>query len=73
MESESSNKQQLDGLDITRRKWAAEKARGEWARAAQRQAERERKKAKPAVPQPEEKDQQHGNDAPEDAQDGRLH
>jgi hypothetical protein len=32
-----------DGLDVTRRKWAEEKASGAWEAAAQRQAERERR------------------------------
>jgi hypothetical protein len=40
-----------DGLDVTRRKWAEEKASGAWDVAAQRQTERERreKEAKKAV------------------------
>jgi hypothetical protein len=37
---------ELDGLEVTRRKWAQEKASGEWERAAKRQAEHHREKAK---------------------------
>jgi hypothetical protein len=40
-----------DGLDVTRRKWAEEKATGAWDASAQRQAQRERreKEAKKAI------------------------
>ena len=39
-----------DGLDVTRRKWAEEKAGGAWDAAAQRQAERERREKKVEKP-----------------------
>jgi hypothetical protein len=39
-----------DGLDVTRRKWAEEKASGAWDAAVQRQAERERREKKAEKP-----------------------
>jgi hypothetical protein len=51
MPSESSSSQP-DGLEITRKKWAQEKASGEWERAAKRQTLRHREKAKTPASQP---------------------
>jgi hypothetical protein len=56
MQPESERNSQTDGLEASRRRWNEEKARGEWHKAALRQAEREHKKAKPSAPQPEEKE-----------------
>ena len=44
------NKEIEDNLDVTRRKWAEEKASGAWEAAAQRQAERERREKKVEKP-----------------------
>jgi hypothetical protein len=38
-----------DGLEAARKRWAEEKQAGEWERAARRQEERHRAKAKPAT------------------------
>jgi hypothetical protein len=41
MNSPDAIERKLDGLDITRQKWAEEKASGAWEAAARRQGERE--------------------------------
>jgi hypothetical protein len=39
---EQTAQPQRDGLEAVRRKWAAEKASGQWEESARRQAERQR-------------------------------
>jgi hypothetical protein len=43
MNNPDAIERKLDGLDITRQKWAEEKASGAWEAAARRQAEREQR------------------------------
>lgn len=43
MNNPDAIERKLDGLDITRQKWAEENASGTWEAAARRQAEREQR------------------------------